>query len=176
MLRVNHFPLRGDLRVARSCYRHSNARGYCGYLRSAGYSATEEAGQVIVYHAEGTEPDDRRKPISRDILSVGSPPEQYGRGINAHIDHLLRRAGFVRVGPRECREYISPSDHVRSLVIEERGPSLPSLNAHAHLRWTWELEWWEGAPWLVPLAGRCFLTAQEPRFPALTRWLRLRLS
>src|SRR5262249_52993635 len=28
----------------------------------------------------------------------------------------------------------------------------------------------------VPLPGRCFLTAQEPRFPALTRWLRLRVS
>src|SRR5262249_46712386 len=98
------------------------------------------------------------------------------RGINAHIDHLLRRSGFVRVGPRERREYVSPSDHVRSLVVEERGPSLPSLNAHAHLLWTWELEWCEGAPWLVPLPGRCFLTAQEPRFPALTRWLRLRLS
>src|SRR5690242_10906527 len=63
MLRVNHFPLKSELRVARSCYRHSNARGYCGYLRSAGYDATEEAGQVIVYHAAGIEPDDRRKPV-----------------------------------------------------------------------------------------------------------------
>jgi hypothetical protein len=60
--------------------------------------------------------------------------------------------------------------------MEERGPSLTSLNAHAHLRWMWELEWCDGVPWLVPLPGRCFLTAQEPRFPALTRWLRLRLS
>src|SRR5262249_22893182 len=31
-------------------------------------------------------------------------------------------------------------------------------------------------PWLVPLPGRCFLTAQEPRFPALSSWLQLRLS
>jgi hypothetical protein len=172
MLRVNHFPLKGDLRIARSCYCHSNARGYCGYLRNAGYDATEEAGQVIVYHAEGTEPDDRRIPVSRDTLSAGSPPEKYGRGINALIDDLLRRSGFVRVGPRERREYISPFDHVRSFVIEEHGPNLPSLNAHAHLRWTWELEWCEDKPWLVPLPGRRFLTAQEPRFLALTRWLR----
>ena len=176
MLRVNHFPLRSDLRATRSSYRHGNARGYCGYLRRAGYDATEEADKVIVYHAEGTEPDDRRKPVARAILAAGSPLEQYGRGINAHIDYLFRRARFVRVGPRERREYLSPSVHVRSLVIEERGASLPSLNAHAHLRWTWELEWREGAPWIVPLPGRCFLTAQEPPFPALTRWLRLRLS
>ncbi len=50
------------------------------------------------------------------------------------------------------------------------------LNARAHLRWTWELEWCEGSFWLVPLPGRCFLTAQDPRFSSLDRWLRVRAT
>lgn len=176
MLRVNHFPLKSDIRVMRSCYRHSNPRGYWGYLRRGEWDAVAEADQVVVYHPLGTEPDQKRQPISRGILSAADHPEQYSRGINALIDQSFRGSGFIRVGPRERREYISPADDVRSLVVSERGPDLPSLNARAHLRWTWELEWCEGTFWLVPLPGRRFLTAQEPRFPSLDRWLRVRMT
>ncbi len=176
MLRVNHFPLKSDIRVTRSCYHHSNPHGYCGYLRSRGWDPVCEASQVVVYHPPGTEPDEKRRPISRQVLSAGDHHEQYRRGINAIVDHLLRASGFVRLSSRERREYISPSDHVRSLVLSERGPHLPSLNARAHLRWTWELEWCEGSFWFVPLPGRCFLTVQDPSFSSLDRWLRVRVT
>ncbi len=176
MLRVNHFPLKSDIRVTRSCYRHSNPRGYWGYLRRGEWDAVAEADQVVVYHPMGTEPDEKRQPISREVLSAADHPERYRRGINALIDQLFRGSGFIRVDPRERREYISPADHVRSLVVKERGPNFPSLNARAHLRWTWEIEWCEGTFWLVPLPGRRFLTAQEPRFPSLDRWLRVRMT
>lgn len=176
MLRVNHFPLKSDIRVTRSCYRHSKPHGYRGYLRRGGWDAVGEAGQVVVYHPPGTEPDEKRQPISRQILSAGDHHEQYRRGINALIDRLLLNSGFIRIGPRERREYISPSDHVRSLTVTERGAHLPSLNARAHLRWKWELEWCEGSFWLVPLPGRRFLTAQEPQSPSLDRWLRTRIN
>jgi hypothetical protein len=63
-----------------------------------------------------------------------------------------------------------------SLVIAERGPHLPFLNARAHLRWTWELEWCEDFLYLVPLPGRCYLAAQEPQFPPLNSWLQTRLA
>lgn len=176
MLRANHFPLKSDIRVMQSCYRHSKPHSYCGYLRSEGWDPVREAGQVVVYHLPGTEPDEKLQPISRQVLSAGDHHEQYRRGINALIDQLLRGSGFIRIGPRERREYISPSEHVRSLVVAQRGPHLPSLNIQAHLRWTWELEWSEGSFWLVPLPGRRFLTAQEPRFPSLDRWLRVRVT
>jgi hypothetical protein len=50
------------------------------------------------------------------------------------------------------------------------------LNGRAHLRWTWELESSGGTLWLVPLAGRRFLTAEGPQFASLDRWLRKRLA
>jgi hypothetical protein len=176
MLQINHFPLRCDLQLARSRYQHNNTRGYSNFLRSAGFDVFVEAGEVVVYHPTRVEPDDKRRPVVREILSSTSPREQYSRGINAYIDHLLRHAGFVRVGHRARREYISPSQQVRELVIKSAATDLPSLKAHAHLRWTWELEWYEDGPWLVPLPGRSFLSAQAPSSPALRDWLRLRLG
>ena len=87
--------------MTRSFYRHSNAHGYCGYLRKGGWDAAAEAGQVVVYHPLGTEPDQKRRPFSREVLSAGVYHEHYRRGINALIDQLLRGSGFIRIGPRD---------------------------------------------------------------------------
>ena len=49
----------------------------------------------------GTEPDQKRRPFSREVLSAGVYHEHYRRGINALIDQLLRGSGFIRIGPRD---------------------------------------------------------------------------
>lgn len=172
MLRVNHFPIRHDLQVERSFYQHGKLLGYCRYLQHQGFDAEIDCGQVVVYHTKGLEPDFERKPVARELLGIGSPVETLRRGINAHIDHLLRQAGFVCVGARSRREYISISDHVQTLIIEGDESGRPSITTQAHLRWTWELEFYEGEPWLIPLPRRRFLTAQAVQTLSMTNWLR----
>ncbi len=175
MIRSNHFPLMSNIRVTLSCYRPRNPRHFVGDLRRHGWDAFQAAEQVFVFHAQSNEPPVILKPISRQIFSTADNREHYCRGVNAHIHQLLCGSCFIRLDSRQRREYISPSNHVLSLVVAERGPRLPSLNVRAHLSWTWDLEWCEGSLWLVPLPGRCFLTSEEPRFHLLDRWLLGRL-
>ena len=159
-----------------SHYRHPNSHGYCGYLRSGGWKAVEQNGEVIVYHVQGTEPDEKRKPANRQLLPIDKDRPLYIQSINAHIGQLLRGIGFICVGPHHRREYISSSDHVQSLVLAEKNPVLVSITVSAHLSWTWDVEWYNDGLWLVPLPGRRFLTAQNPTSPAVDRWLRDRLA
>lgn len=176
MFLVNHYPLKSDIRVTRSCYSHPKPDAYCGYLRVSGWVPTREAGQIVVYHPLGTDPDEKRKPISRLILSAGDDHHQYTRGINALIDQLLRGSDFIPISPLGRRDYISPATHVLSIVVAGRDPQLPSLTVHSHLCWMWDLEWTAGCFWIVPLARHRFLTAQPPSFPSLDRWLHLRVG
>lgn len=172
---INYFPIKEDIRILESHYQHTNTSGYSAYLRSLGWNAVEKQGSIIVNHVEGAEPDESRKPTNRHLLSKNDHPIQYIQGINAHVGKLLRSAGFICVGPYYKREYISPFDHVQSLIVAVEHVTKLPINILSHLRWTWDIEWYEDKLWLVPLAGRRFLTEHDPSFPTLHRWMQERL-
>jgi len=172
---INHFALRSEIHVMESHYRHSNPHGYRDYLRRNGWNAVEQEGEVIVYHVQDVEPDEKQKLTNRQLLAIDENRSLYTKSINAYIGQLLRDSGFICVGPYYKREYISSSDHVQSLVLAEKDPVLLSLKASAHLSWTWDVEWYKDSLWLVPLPGRRFLTAHNPTSPMVDRWLREQL-
>ena len=122
---ANHYPLKTTIQVSRSLYRHRNPAGYASYLRWRGFDATPGGGGVLVYHATGEEPGEKRWLVSRILLSPSTDPDGFLRALNAHIGFTLRCAGFLKVGKGARREYISPETHVRPLIVEERGKSQP---------------------------------------------------
>src|SRR5262245_7218275 len=106
-MHANHYPLNPNIQPCRSVYRHSNPAAYAGYLRRLGFDALAADGGVAVYHAATVQPDEKRSPISRTLLSPLADPEGFLRALNAHIGFTLRTAGFVAVGKTAHREYIS---------------------------------------------------------------------
>jgi hypothetical protein len=157
-------------------YRHSNPAAYAGYLRRLGFDAQAADGGVAVYHEIAVQPDEKRSPVSRILLSAVADPEGFVRALNAHIGFTLRTAGFVAVGRTARREYISAETHVVHLAAQERGRTRPTFPARAHLRCTWDIEHHSGRTWIVPLPGRCYLSSQDPNHPAVSKWLLSRVQ
>lgn len=174
MLKTNLFPLKESLYSVRSHYIHSNALGYARFLNNNGFLAFQEDNFVVVYHDKSEEPDEERKPIGRQNLSVGSSIKEYKRGVNAIIYHLFKKSGFLKVEHKQ--EFISIAKNVKSLIIAERSQNLPQLNVRGHLRWEWDLELYNNSLWLTPFPGRRFLTAQAPSFTPLNNLLKKRLD
>ncbi len=170
-MHANHYPLNPNIQLCRSVYRHGNPTAYAGYLRRLGFDALTADGEVAVYHAAAVQPDEKRSPIDRILLSPTVDPEGFLRALNAHIGFTLRNAGFLPVGKAARREYISPKMHVVPLAVEEGGLSQPTFPACAHLRWTWDIEHHSGRTWVVPLPGRCYLSSHDPNNPVVSSWL-----
>jgi hypothetical protein len=163
-VQTNHFPISRSLSFCRSVYRHSRPDRYVAFLRhpSQGFDATVEDGKAVVYHAVVREPEDRWRLVERKTLSPDLNPCEFPRAVNAHVEFTLCSSGFLRIRRRGKREYISPEQHCVALRQEGRSVLSLGVSALAHLRWTWDVERHRGRTWLVPLAGRCFLTATSP--------------
>ena len=172
MLTVNHYPIRSDLQIRRSSYRHWKPENYCSFLRHQGWHPHISDGHVVVYHLREDNPDDKRTPIDTEAVSPSGSREQYEAAVRAIVASHLCHAGLLLGGTPSRPEYISPSEHCIDLTITGDGSDLPQLAVQAHLRWTWDLEWHTGRLWIVPLPGRRILAAHPPTVPTMDMWLR----
>ncbi len=170
-MHANHYPLSPTIQLCRSTYRHNKAASYAAYLRRLGFDATRVESRVEVYHAAAVEPDAKRSPSCRTLLSPINDNGEFLRALNAHVGFTLRSAGFLPIEKVSPREYMSPDTHVKFLLREERGQNRPLFPARAHLCWRWDIEHHSGRIWIVPLPSRRFLSSYDPNHPVVSKWL-----